>query len=120
MLSSSRPSRISLFSRSSSRPVLMMSLTMIGLEVAPLAPHGRLRATSSGSTESSQSLVPQATSDSSGVMAVVPLIRGEDAVKMRRTKHLSLSYGGDEGRTEKAAAARCEAGGLVGIQPVSG
>ena len=36
---------------------------MIGLEVAPVAPSGRLLATSSGSTESSQSLVPVAISD---------------------------------------------------------
>jgi hypothetical protein len=53
-------------------------------------------------------------------MAVVPLIRGEDAVKMRRTKHLWLSYGGDEARSEKAAAARCEADGFAQFSPVNG
>ena len=41
---------------------------MIGFDVAPVAPSARLAATRSGSTESSQSLVPQATSDSRGVM----------------------------------------------------
>src|SRR5436190_24379974 len=46
----------------------MRSAIMIGLDVAPLAPQARLRCTSSGSIESSHSFVPQATSDSSGVM----------------------------------------------------
>src|SRR5262249_55937667 len=41
---------------------------MIGLDVAPVAPSARLRATSSGSTESSQSFVPQAIRDWSGVV----------------------------------------------------
>ena len=41
---------------------------MMGLDVAPVAPSLRLRAISSGSTESSQSLVPAFTSDCSGVM----------------------------------------------------
>ncbi len=52
---------------SSNRPVLMMSPMMIGLDVAPVAPKARLAATSLGSTESSHSLVPQATRDCSGV-----------------------------------------------------
>ena len=40
---------------------------MIGLDVAPVAPQARLAATSSGSTESSHSFVPQATRDCKGV-----------------------------------------------------
>ena len=46
---------------------------MIGLEVAPVAPLARFLAISSGSTESSHSLVPHATSDWSGVMGSLPL-----------------------------------------------
>ena len=39
---------------------------MIGFEVAPVAPSARFLATSSGSIESSQSLVPQAIRERSG------------------------------------------------------
>src|SRR5579859_2281707 len=46
----------------------MMSAMMIGLDVAPEAPRARLRATSSGSTESSHSLVPLAIRLCSGVV----------------------------------------------------
>ena len=66
----------------SNRPVLIRSAMMIGFEVAPVAPSARLRAISSGSTESSQSLVPEATSDCSGVMAV----SGYECSSMIRTK----------------------------------
>src|SRR5262245_62119244 len=52
----------------SNRPVASRSEMMIGFDVAPVAPKPRLRAISSGSTESSQSLVPEATRDCSGVM----------------------------------------------------
>ena len=40
-----------------------MSDTMIGLEVAPVAPNARFLVTSFGSTESSHSFVPVAISD---------------------------------------------------------
>src|SRR5262249_6637891 len=53
-------------------PVLMISATMIGLLVAPVAPSARLRLTSTGSTESSHSLVPHAISDSNGVVMGLP------------------------------------------------
>src|SRR5262245_20337355 len=53
----------------SKRPVLMRSEMMIGLLVAPVAPSARFAFTSSGSIESSQSLVPAATSDWSGVIS---------------------------------------------------
>ena len=53
---------------------------MIGLEVAPVAPRARLVRTRSGSTESSQSLVPEAMSDASGdVMASSFLFRWVDS-----------------------------------------
>src|SRR5579864_7542043 len=64
----------------SKRPVLMRSETMIGLEVAPLAPQARLRATSSGSTESSHSLVPQAMRDCNGVVMALLLSRAKSAL----------------------------------------
>ena len=57
--SSSCPASRSCWMSSSNRPVLMRSAMMIGFEVAPVAPSARLRAISSGSTESSQSLVPR-------------------------------------------------------------
>ena len=44
-------------------PALMMSATMIGLLVAPVAPAARFFFTSGGSIESSQTLVPVAISD---------------------------------------------------------
>src|SRR5262245_24058780 len=50
------------------RPVLIRSATIIGLDVAPVMPQPRLRTTSSGSTESSQTLVPVAINDCNGVM----------------------------------------------------
>src|SRR5947209_5550468 len=46
---------------------------MIGLDVAPVAPQARLRATSSGSTESSQTLVPAEIRDCNGVVMMVLL-----------------------------------------------
>src|SRR5581483_1202869 len=49
----------------------MMSATMIGLDVAPVAPQARLRATSSGSMESSHSFVPAAMSDCNGVSVLL-------------------------------------------------
>src|ERR1700760_856416 len=52
----------------SKRPVASRSEMMIGLDVAPVAPFARLVAISTGSTESSHSLVPHATRDWSGVM----------------------------------------------------
>src|SRR5262249_53214424 len=70
MASSSCPALMSCWMSESNRPVSRMSAMMIGLDVAPVAPKARLRAISSGSTESSHSLVPQATSDCSGVMTV--------------------------------------------------
>ncbi len=52
-------------------PALMMSATMIGLLVAPVAPAARFFFTSGGSIESSQTLVPVAISDFSD-MGVSP------------------------------------------------
>src|SRR5258708_40263189 len=48
----------------------MRSLMMIGLEVAPVAPHLRFWVTASGSTESSHNLVPVAMSDLSGSTSI--------------------------------------------------
>ena len=59
----------------SNRPVLIRSAMMMGLDVAPVAPLRGCVATSSGSTESSQSLVPQATSDSRGVIGYLTRFR---------------------------------------------
>src|SRR5579883_951805 len=58
-------------SKSSKRPVLIRSAMMIGLEVAPVAPKARFVFTSVGSTESSHSFVPVATSDCNGVRAAI-------------------------------------------------
>src|SRR4029450_7039344 len=55
----------------SKRPVLMRSEMMIGLLVAPVAPSARFALTSSGAIESSQRLVPEATSDWSGVISLL-------------------------------------------------
>src|SRR4029450_5272283 len=55
----------------SKRPVLMRSEMMIGLLVAPVAPSARFDLTRSGSIESSQSFVPLATSDWSGVISIL-------------------------------------------------
>src|ERR1700716_2739813 len=60
---SSSPLSISATIFSSNLPPLMMSDTMIGFEVAPLAPIARFFLTSSGSIESSHTLVPVAMSD---------------------------------------------------------
>ena len=49
--------------KSSYRPLATKSATMMGLEVAPVAPMARSRRTKSGSTESSQSFVPVAIKD---------------------------------------------------------
>ena len=51
----------------SNRPVANRSATMIGLEVAPVAPAARFDRTKSGSIESSHSFVPVASSDSIGL-----------------------------------------------------
>ena len=59
-----RPSRNKPISWPSNWPVLSKSATIIGLEVSPVAPNCRLTRTSSGSIESSQSLVPVAIRDS--------------------------------------------------------
>src|SRR4051812_2978028 len=58
MVESSCPSSISSRISSSNAPVLTMSATMIGLDVAPVAPSARFFCTSLGSIESSQTLVP--------------------------------------------------------------
>ena len=59
----------------SNRPVLIRSETMIGFDVAPVAPNLRLAATRSGSMLSSQSFVPVAISDSSGVIRLLLPVR---------------------------------------------
>ena len=51
----------------SNRPVANRSATMIGLDVAPVAPVARFDRTKSGSIESSQSFVPVASRDSNRV-----------------------------------------------------
>ncbi len=54
---------------------------MIGFEVAPVAPLAAVSlATRSGSTESSHSLVPDATSDCSGVMGGLRVVFGSQAI----------------------------------------
>src|SRR5690349_24519897 len=55
----------------SNRPVLSRSEMMIGLLVAPVAPSAMFLSTRSGSTESSQSLVPLATRDLSDMVKLL-------------------------------------------------
>ena len=68
MASSSCPALAKALMSASKRPVFSKSEMMMGLEVAPVAPSARLLAIKSGSTESSQTLVPDAASDCSGVI----------------------------------------------------
>src|SRR5229473_3701799 len=61
-------SRIKRLRASSKRPVLIRSETMMGFEVAPVAPRARFFLMRSGSIESSHSLVPLAIKDFRGLM----------------------------------------------------
>src|SRR5690348_10886803 len=54
----------------------MRSEMMIGFEVAPVAPSARLVFTKSGSTESSQSLVPVAIRDCKGEVIASSFMQG--------------------------------------------